>query len=265
MLAVIFISALTATGAGGADTGSLAEIDGVSFAPDDAFACAVELAAMRSSLRIAGRASRAIRDSFIRCLDAHRDSLNSTRAAYRKAEATLADMPVPAMRPDDEGVVRGAFKRCVADAIAREGGQNDIDWCIATEREREIDDRDQPRFEHPDAATLRVVWSAQLCNAIEDRAAAIKAIKTEHVYSRRVGVVNLEELEGDKQELREADDAIASTKRMLSGMSARPLACASTDVAVLRRCSAVPAGSERMKSSCAAGDLPLRLRLMVSQ
>lgn len=86
--------------------------------------------------------------------------------------------------------------------------------------------------------TMQIVDSARLCDAKADRNETLSKIATEKKYAKKVGVVNLADLEELKNDLRDQDGQIAAVLSDLKRVHVAPLTCSDRKLNHLRLCAA---------------------------
>jgi hypothetical protein len=215
--------------------------------PDERQACQLDvkrLESVESSPDSAGypagmRAARSLLDS---CVDAYRQRKESQRQAerHRAGQETRRPAPVEERQGTDEG------------------SERERQMTIADEEKRirllVIDGRS-------DGKIMQVVDSANLCEAKGKRTETLGNIASEKRYARKVGVVNLSDLEDLKQELREEDERIATVTADLRRVRKNALRCNDPRLSTLQNCRDLTAAQSTLPDECVEDSMRVKLAI----
>ena len=129
-----------------------------------------------------------------------------------------------------------SFKACVASRMQERADRAEADrlQAIRAEQESKFALAVAAAKENPEV--IQTVSSARLCDARNERRDVMEKIANEHKYARRVGVINLRELEDLKDDLRAVDDRIESETAALNDVRRSPLRCNDPKINEIRAC-----------------------------
>lgn len=116
-----------------------------------------------------------------------------------------------------------------------------------------------------DAAIMQIVDSGNICSTSYDRSGTLKEIADEKLYSKKVGVVNLARLEELKQDLRDADRALAASNADLRRLDRKPLPCTDGKLAELRFCYNDKSPADQTPARCADDNIRVEVSLFGEQ
>lgn len=176
------------------------------------------------------------------CVDAYRQRKESKRQGerHRAGQETRHPAPVEERQGKDEG------------------SERERQMTIADEEKRirllVIDGRS-------DGKIMQVVDSANLCEAKGKRAETLGNIASEKRYAKKVGVVNLSDLEDLKQELRDEDERIATVTADLRRVRKNALRCNDPRLSTFQNCRDLTAARSTLPDECVEDSMRVKLAI----